>query len=551
MSNIEKRDSKLQHGIYVGDVSPSNEEPIRAEVYETKIGNIWIRTMRKIQIQPEPSIIAPGRWSNRDLDPTPPEQQTWRTWNYVTYWVCDAVSPGNLRLGSSLYSLGLSWRLTLAAIGIAHILVAILITLNGTVGARFHIPFSVQSRSSFGFYFSFVVVIVRMIVSAFWYGTSCYTGAECVDTVIRAIWPSFANIPNHLPASANITTEMMIAYIIYFVIVLPFHWIHPRNLRWFMTAKAVVCPPAVLGMLGWACNATGGGLDTPIFRRGNQLSGSALGWAFMNGFNAMIGSYGTLAVNINDFTRYARKPNFTYVQLFVVPASFLVMSFMGIVIVSAAQELYGSLIWDPLTIMNHWDGSSQARAGAAFCGISFIIAVMGENLSANCISAANDLNAMFPKYINLRRGQFIVAIIGAWALTPWNILASAQGLVNFMSGYTIWLAPMTGVLLADYFIVHRRWYDVKELYMPHGKYSYGKYGTNFRAVVAWCIGWIPLLPGFIQSINSSLSVSEGAVHFYYLAYLYGFTISFLLYTSFSIIFPPVKTMSRPEEEYIA
>lgn len=33
----------------------------------------------------------------------------------VTYWLCDAVAPGNLRLGSSLVTLGLSWR---TAIGI-------------------------------------------------------------------------------------------------------------------------------------------------------------------------------------------------------------------------------------------------------------------------------------------------------------------------------------------------------------------------------------------------------------------------------------------------
>ena len=47
---------------------------------------------------------------------------------------------------------------------------------------------------------------------------------------------------------------------------------------------------------------------------------------------------------------------------------------------------------------------------------------------------------MCVQYINLRRGSYIVAFVGAWALTPWNILASAFALLNFMDGYTIWVS---------------------------------------------------------------------------------------------------------------
>jgi hypothetical protein len=33
----------------------------------------------------------------------------------------------------------------------------------------------------------------------------------------------------------------------------------------------------------------------------------------------------------------------------------------------------------------------------------------------------------------------VIAFIGAWALTPWNILSSASALLNFMDGYIIWV----------------------------------------------------------------------------------------------------------------
>lgn len=75
-----------------------------------------------------------------------------------------------------------------------------------------------------------------------------------------------------------------------------------------------------------------------------------------------------------------------------------------------------------------------------------------------------------------------------WVLTPWNILASADALLNFMDGYAIWLAPITGILLADFYVVHRQQYAVRELYDPHGQYRFNRIGTNWRAVTAWCCG---------------------------------------------------------------
>jgi NCS1 family nucleobase:cation symporter-1 len=43
---------------------------------------------------------------------------------------------------------------------------------------------------------------------------------------------------------------------------------------------------------------------------------------------------------------------------------------------------------------------------------------LGINISANSISAANDLTAFAPRYINIRRGQILAAIIGSWAFVP-------------------------------------------------------------------------------------------------------------------------------------
>ncbi|KAF2708057.1 hypothetical protein K504DRAFT_503243 [Pleomassaria siparia CBS 279.74] len=160
-----------------------------SSVYEEKTSNgPWRRVKGKLQLEPQPGIYAPGRWSNVDLDPTPPEQQIWGSWSYVFYWANDAISPG----------------LVLVIIALGHFLMAIGLTLNGVVvGTKDKIPFPIQSRASFGFFFAFFIVAIRMCV---------------LYTILIAIWPQFKNVPNHLPDSANITTQTMTAYPLYLFI---------------------------------------------------------------------------------------------------------------------------------------------------------------------------------------------------------------------------------------------------------------------------------------------------------------------------------------------
>lgn len=119
-----------------------------------------------------------------------------------------------------------------------------------------------------------------------------------------------------------------------------------------------------------------------------------------------------------------------------------------------------------------------------------------------------------------------------------NILASAETLLNFMNGYSVWLAPITGILISDYYFVHRQRVDVAEMYRPHGVYSYERWGTNWRSAVAFVVGFAPLLPRLAKSVTASVEVSGGAQHLYSLGYWYGFLSSSGLYVLLSKIWPP-------------
>jgi NCS1 family nucleobase:cation symporter-1 len=75
-------------------------------------------------------------------------------------------------------------------------------------------------------------------------------------------------------------------------------------------------------------------------------------------------------------------------------------------------------------------GSHGGRAAAAFGAIGLIIVTLGINISANSISAANDLMSFAPKYINIRRGQLLAAVIGSWGFVPVSWPASCKAIMS-------------------------------------------------------------------------------------------------------------------------
>ncbi|KAK7203303.1 permease for cytosine/purines, uracil, thiamine, allantoin-domain-containing protein [Myxozyma melibiosi] len=477
------------------------------------------------------------RRSNADLDPVPLEGRTWRMRHYALFWISDHLSVSGFRAAASVMEVGLSWRLALLCISLANIFQGVFITINGVVGAQYHIPFSIQARASFGYYFSYVMILMRMIVAIFWYGIQAYTGAECVQSILYALWPSFRNVPNTLPESANITTQFMTAYVIYFVMCLPLHYVGVQRLKWLFLVKAIATPIACFALLGWTVAKVGVGKDS-LFNQGNTVHGSTLAWAFMRSLYSNIGSGVTLMVNAPDYSRYATTQPATYATAVAVPFTATVMTLIGVIVASGSKVLYGTILWDPLLIVNNWT-SSGGRAAAFFISFSFLLSQLGLNIAANSLAAANDMNCLLPRYINIRRGQFIASILGSWALTPWNILTSAPAFLNFMSGYSVWLGPLCGILVSDFFFVHKKKYDVYELYNFEGMYKYYR-GFNWRSAVAFTIGWVPLLPGFLPSVSNIYS-TPAMIHLYDLGFFYGFGAACLSYYVVCRFWPATET----------
>ena len=239
----------------------------------------------------------------------------------------------------------------------------------------------------------------------------------------------------------------------------PLVLIHPRKMRWLFFIKSIVAVIAAFAMLGWAVHTAGGG--GPIFSQKAKVTGASKSWAYLAGVNIAISGKTTLAINMvshddlgstlwlmlcsqPDLTRYARNANVTYWQMLFVPIVYWVFSFIGIVIASAGQEIYGTLYWDPTSIIGLWTN----RGAAFFTAFAFGLATLGTNISTNSIASSNDFVFIAPKWLNIRRGAAITALLGGWATCPWQIQASAKSLTTFLSGYIIVLAPIVSIIVS-------------------------------------------------------------------------------------------------------
>ncbi|EOO03344.1 putative cytosine-purine permease protein [Phaeoacremonium minimum UCRPA7] len=330
---------------------------------------------------------------------------------------------------------------------------------------------------------------------------------------------------------------MMIAYFVFWLIQFPLLMIHPSKMRWLFFIKSVVAVIAAFALLGWAVHTGGAG---PVFAQKAKISGSTKSWAWVMGINVAISGKTTLALNISDMTRYGRKTSVTYWQLLFIPVVYWVFSFIGIVVASAGQSIYGTLYWDPTSIIALWTN----RAGAFFCACAFGLATLGTNISTNCIATSNDLAFIAPRWINLRRGAALTAFIGGWATAPWKILASATSLTTFLSGYIIVLAPVVAIMIVDFWIIRRTRLHVPMLYQNEGIYRYD-YGVNWRALATLIIVVPVNLPGLIHAINAKVDIGNYS-YFYKASWLTSTFIAGSVYLILNLVSPPTRTLVNEE-----
>lgn len=475
------------------------------------------------------SSVASGseQLFNADLAPTRPEQRTWRWYHFAALWVGMVMCIPAYTLAAGLIESGMSWSQAVATVFLGNFIVLIPMLLIGHAGAKHGIPYAVLARASFGTRGARLPALLRALVACGWYGIQTWFGGMMIYTLIGTLLGRPLDA-GPLPG-LGITAGQLVCFLVFWALQLYFVVHGIESIRKLETYTAPIKIVICFVLLGWAWQRAGGFgpiLDQPSqFVEGGRKAGQF--WAvFWPSLTAMVGFWATLALNIPDFTRFARSQRDQLVgQAVGLPAPMGLLAALAVIVTSATVVIYGKAIWDPVDLASRMTG-----AAVLIALIVLLIDTVSVNLAANLVGPAFDFSALAPRRISYRTGGFITAGL-ALAMMPWKILESTQGYIfTWLIGYSALLGPVAGILIVDYYLIRRTELHVDELYREGGRYSYGS-GWNWAALLAFVLGVLPNLPGFLNAAMPARfgDVAEPFKLIYTYAWFVGMAIAAIVY----------------------
>ena len=124
-----------------------------------------------------------------ELLPTDSHNRVFGTTSYVLMWWSSLIVMQAFVLGQALLPpLGkLNLYQALLIMSVAAIIFVTAFSLNGQAGLKYGIPYSVQTRTSFGVRGSKIVEFLRIFPAIIWYGIGSWIAALSVDGILTAV----------------------------------------------------------------------------------------------------------------------------------------------------------------------------------------------------------------------------------------------------------------------------------------------------------------------------------------------------------------------------
>ncbi len=443
-----------------------------------------------------------------------------------------AITTSIFFLGWFAQILKLNLVQTVVAATIGNTVVAIIMTLNGYVGVKYGIPFPVQLRYTFGYKGSIIPLLVRVIVSIFWYGVDGYIASWAITEMAMLI----AGVPPEV-----IVVEGLKYTPITFVLYLLFVWsVGMKKIRGIKILDSIA-GPLLLVFFAWFVyylTTVFPGKPIPVWE-------TKVGWLSSNFFlevAVQTAWWGTIALNVSDICRYNKSLSslpIGHVFGLIIPQ--IIGTYLGYI----ATVLTGG-VYSPIDIIAKY----APMPALGFFGLLFATLATGStNVTGDVPAAANGVIRLV--YVSWEKAVSIATflawlVIGPYSIVYWNkALDVANYLLLFNWYYSMWLGPIAGVMVIDFWVLRRRRIIIKELYNPNGIYKYTG-GFNIIGLVSFFAGIIGEY--IISAIQGNMQVYFDIIPVpgIELAWYYGFFISAVVHL---ILGYATKNYTLPELRY--
>lgn len=458
-----------------------------------------------------------ARGYNDDLLPKTQKQRNMSAGNFFSLWMGSIHNIPNYAAVGGFLFLGLSPINVMIALFLSAFFVSAFMSLNGVVGSKYGIPFAMHLRSAYGNLGAKLPGFLRGCVAAIaWFGLQTYTGSLALLIMIGKVWPGFL----HLGGSTKILgigIPGLIAFTIFWILNVLVGFGGGDILNKFTAILSPLIYIVFGGMAIWAIHAVGGlGPILAYHVNANQHLNPVFVYFMI--ISSVIAVWAAPGTSVSDFTQNAKSTKSQILgQTLGLSVGYLIFAFSSVVILIGGSIHYNIQEWNVLNIVNRWDNFPAVMISMAV----FLLTTISTNATGNIIPAGYQLTALFPKKLNYKSGVLIASVI-SFLIMPWKLMENSASIYVFLNAIGAVLGPVAGVMIANYYFVHKRHENLDKLYMDlkDNNKLVLYHGVNKEAYIATIVALLFSLSG--QFIPAMKIVSD-------VSWFVGFGSAFLIY----------------------
>ncbi len=371
------------------------------------------------------------------------QKRIFRGWDFFVLWAGAAISLSEIWAGGLLVPLGLAGGVL--AILLGHLIGNTPMALSGVIGSRHGVPAIVSTRAALGQRGAWLPGLLNVIQLVGWTGVMLWIGGQAAARLLKIdarLWIALLGI---------ITTL----------------WALAGSERWKWLQRISVAALLLLScVMTWSALSTYG-----IGRAAASQPTRELG--FMSGLDLVIAMPISWMPLVSDYSRLATRTRSAFWGTWW--GYLLVGSWMYLVGLYAALAT-GSTEPDAMVL--------DLLSGHGLLAAALLIVLFSTFTTTflDIYSTAISAQSLFPQ-LNERLLVLVGGTLGTLAalvFTP----SAYEGFLLFIGSA---FCPLFGVVLTDYFVVHRGHYNAADLFR-RGRYWY-RGGVNPAAVAAWAAGF--------------------------------------------------------------
>lgn len=407
--------------------------------------------------------ILPRKYKERYITPS----------KLVAIWFAMAIEITLFIQSAELYPALPVWQIVLSC-ALGHTLLCVVMWFTQDIGIKYGIPFAVSLRPSFGYVGAFIPTYLRALPAMFWFGFQTWIGATAINSITTVVW-----------SYDNLSLWIIVLGIVQIV--------HTTLGIKAVTRLSILSSPLLI--------IVGIYMLYLMFTRYNinfwglwSMGGEGGKYSFSLATMAYIGGWATLALSIMDITRDCKITQEEVGNWWLSTRKFMIAQWVGLV---PAVVFYGFIgvvgmittgEYNPVLILVEVVGNENLFF--MILSLLFVLlATWSTNDTANLFPPAYALASTWPSKINFAKGVIIAGLAGL-AMRPWT---AADYIIEVLVIFGTILAPVTGIVICDYFVLRKRTINLNELYKNNGQYKYWN-NINPAAIAALAIGVIISIP---------------------------------------------------------